>query len=183
MLLCLAPSCLPFWTQMKRWGGETLRATLYCPCPCLICEWRETRLDLQREGEQVPVWEKGHKGHCMVWKTKKVQKKKKNKKEERKPPPCHPPPRHHRPLLMQTESQNDSQAFALPLSLSRLFLSSLTTSGAGSLERESSGWVCCCLKWKIWLVGGRSFCRHWAFWVWGRPVKGHFQLSLCSSFW
>ncbi|KAG5031165.1 hypothetical protein JHK82_014778 [Glycine max] len=21
------------------------------------------------------------------------------------------------------------------------------------------------------------------YWVWGWPVKGHFQLSLCSSFW
>lgn len=58
----------------------------------------------------------------------------------------------------------------------------------------SLGWVGTCLvgvclgglkylKWKKWLVGEGSICRHWAFWVLGRPVKGHFQLSLCSSFW
>lgn len=38
---------------------------------CLIYEWKGTRLDLQREDEQVPVWEEGHKGHCMmmmIWK-------------------------------------------------------------------------------------------------------------------
>ena len=44
-------------------NGRGDRATLYCSCPCLIYERRETRLDLQRGGEQVPVWGEGQKGH------------------------------------------------------------------------------------------------------------------------
>ncbi|RDX87500.1 hypothetical protein CR513_31026, partial [Mucuna pruriens] len=42
------------------------------------------------EGEEVPVWEKGHKGHCMV----KEKKKKKMKKKREAEAACHPPPRH-----------------------------------------------------------------------------------------
>lgn len=75
--------------KKERERGETLLHCSGCALnlmvQCLIYEWKGTRLDLQREDEQVPVWEEGHKGHCMMMMMK-WKKKKKKKREE--PPAC-----------------------------------------------------------------------------------------------